>query len=61
MTASLRLNNPSTLQILLFEDAQRIKEREEKEASGETLVVENLDDHRGKLIQIAQKIVSSGI
>ena len=61
MTASLRLNNPSTLQILLFEDAQRIKEREEKEASGETLVVENLDDHMGKLIQIAQKIVNSGI
>ena len=58
------LTNPSTSQILLFEDAQRIKEREEKEASGEKMVVESLDDHRGKidlrLVHIAEKILSSG-
>lgn len=33
-------------QILLFEDAQRIREREEATVE-QTMVVENLDDHRG--------------
>ena len=47
-----RLNIQSTCQILLFEDAQRIREREEKEAAvKEKMVVENLDDAKGMKYQ----------
>ena len=47
-----RLNIQSTCQILLFEDAQRIREREEKEAAvKENMVAENLDDAIGMKYQ----------